>query len=249
MLMKMAKKRSNTCFSVADIHTHILHSIDDGSSSIDESLALLEKEKSQGVVRVALTPHLDLESVSLDVFLKERDKKMKELLKAIKQNPELQDLILCAGAEVKYTPNITKCDVKKLKIEGTNHILLELPLEEPFYLEETLEYLKENKIVPIFAHVERCAFLRSKDKLKYYKNKGVIMQSNLSALSLKSIGRFVRRMIKKGYIDVLASDSHSLSKRPPLWDEALKFLKNTEEEKIKRNSLELFSDGKKQQAL
>lgn len=245
----MAKKRSNTCFLTADIHTHILHSIDDGSSSIDESLALLEKEKSQGVVKVVLTPHLDLESVSVEDFLKQRDKKIKELLKAVKKDPQLQDLTLYSGAEVKYTPNITKCDVKKLKIEGTNHILLELPLEEPFYLEETLEYLKENNIVPIFAHVERSAFLRSKDKLKYYKDKGVIMQSNLSALSLKSTGRFIRRMIKKGYIDVLASDSHSMSKRPPVWDDALKFLKNTEEEKIKRNSLELFSDGKKQQTL
>ena len=247
--MKNNKNRNNSCLPIADIHTHILHSIDDGSSSIDESLALLEKEKSQGVEKIALTPHLDLESTTLDVFLKQRDEKFSQLIKAVKKDSKLKDLILYLGAEVKYTPNITKVDVKKLVIEGTNYILLELPLEEPFYLDETLGYLKENEVIPIFAHIERCAFLNLKDKLKYYKDKGVLMQCNISALLCKPSRRFIQRMIKKGYVDILASDSHSINKRPPVWDEALKFLKYTEEEKIKRNTLELFSDGKNQQNL
>ena len=65
MLMKMAKNKSNNNFPFADIHTHILHSIDDGSSSVDESLELLKREKSQGVTKIVLTPHFDLENISI----------------------------------------------------------------------------------------------------------------------------------------------------------------------------------------
>lgn len=240
-MKKRPKNKSNISEKITDIHTHILHSIDDGSSSIDESLELLKKEKSQGVTNIVLTPHFDLEKIPLEDFLKRRNEKYNELLKAVKAEQELQDLKLHLGAEVKYTPNIISCDIKKLMIEGTNCLLLELPATDPFYLDETLKYFSENEITPIFAHVERCPYLLSGKKLKFYKDKGVIMQSNLSALSNNFSKNFIFKMIRKGYIEILASDSHNIASRPPIWDEALKLLDIREAEKIKLNALELFS--------
>lgn len=242
MMMKKLKNKNNIRLPITDIHTHILHSIDDGSSSIDESLELLKREKSQGVTNVALTPHFDLERISLEDFLVKRAEKYKELKEAVKIQSDLQDLNLYLGAEVKYNPNLVKSDINKLVISGTNCLLLELPATEPFYLDETLQYFSENGVTPIFAHIERCASLCSSHKLEYYKNKGVKMQSNLSALLNHSTKGFILRMIKKGYIDILASDSHNICSRPPVWDEALKLLNEREEERIKRNALELFSD-------
>lgn len=40
-----------------DLHTHILPNVDDGSSSLEESLALLRMLASQGVTLTAATPH------------------------------------------------------------------------------------------------------------------------------------------------------------------------------------------------
>ena len=40
-----------------DIHSHILNSVDDGSKSIEQSLAMLKEEENQGVTDVVLTPH------------------------------------------------------------------------------------------------------------------------------------------------------------------------------------------------
>ena len=40
-----------------DFHTHILPGMDDGSNSIEESLAMLQAEGDAGIERVVFTPH------------------------------------------------------------------------------------------------------------------------------------------------------------------------------------------------
>ena len=40
-----------------DIHSHILPGMDDGSSSIEESLAMARESARQGVRLIAATPH------------------------------------------------------------------------------------------------------------------------------------------------------------------------------------------------
>jgi len=238
--MKKMKLQTKNITMFADIHTHILHSIDDGSSSVDESLELLKREISQGATRVALTPHFDLESMSIEHFLEKRQDRYNALLDAVKREPELKGLKLHLGAEVLYSPNLLKLPARKLVISETNCILIELTIAEPFNIEETLEYFNSLGITPIFAHVERYGYLRSSKRLLEYRNKGVIMQSNTSALLSKNSKAFVTRMIKKGYIDILASDSHNINERSPKWDESLKTLRKSEQERIKQNSLMLF---------
>ena len=244
--MKKLKLQNKNFTMFADIHTHILHSIDDGSSSVDESLELLKREVRQGVTHVALTPHFDLESMSVEEFLKKRQDRYTELLCAVKKEPELSDLKLHLGAEVLYSPNLVNIPAQKLVISDTNFILIELTIAEPFNIEETLEYFNSLGIIPIFAHVERYGYLRSRKRLLRYRNMGVIMQSNTSALLSKISKAFVTRMIKKGCIDILASDSHNINERSPKWDESLKTLRKSDLEKIKRNSKLLFSHSTKQ---
>lgn len=243
----LSRSKAYNSIMVADIHTHILHVIDDGSSSVDESLELLKREKRQGVCRVALTPHFDLEQISVEDFLKLRQERYDELVKAIHNEPELMDLKIHLGAEVRYNPNLINVEVEKLAITNTNYILLELPIIQPFNLEETLEHLISLNIVPIFAHVERYSYLNSKSKLLRYKKQGVIMQCNTSALLGKTKRRFILRMIKKGYVDILASDSHNTKKRFPRWDDALKSLGIKQQERIKNNTLMLFANMKEEQ--
>ena len=40
-----------------DIHSHILPKMDDGSSSVEESLNLLRTSAEQGITEIAATPH------------------------------------------------------------------------------------------------------------------------------------------------------------------------------------------------
>ena len=40
-----------------DLHSHVLYGIDDGSKSIEESIALLKKLEESGTTDLMLTPH------------------------------------------------------------------------------------------------------------------------------------------------------------------------------------------------
>ena len=40
-----------------DIHTHLLFGVDDGAKSLEESVAMLEDAKRQGIEKCILTPH------------------------------------------------------------------------------------------------------------------------------------------------------------------------------------------------
>ena len=57
-----------------DFHCHILSKMDDGSDSINTSLAMLREEHTQGVNRVVLTPHFYCEEESIEAFLQRRKK-------------------------------------------------------------------------------------------------------------------------------------------------------------------------------
>ena len=51
-----------------DWHSHILPGIDDGSGSIEESLALLKMQREQGADTVIATPHFFADDETVDEF-------------------------------------------------------------------------------------------------------------------------------------------------------------------------------------
>lgn len=51
-----------------DIHSHILPKMDDGSSSVEESLKLLRTSAEQGITEIAATPHFTLRSTARRSF-------------------------------------------------------------------------------------------------------------------------------------------------------------------------------------
>ena len=57
---------------IIDFHSHILPGIDDGSRSVEESIALLQKEAEQGISHVVATPHFYPQLDTPERFLKRR---------------------------------------------------------------------------------------------------------------------------------------------------------------------------------
>jgi len=62
-----------------DLHTHILPNVDDGSSSLEESLALLRMLASQGVTLTAATPHFYATSDTPEQFFRRREAAWQQL--------------------------------------------------------------------------------------------------------------------------------------------------------------------------
>ncbi len=67
-----------------DIHSHILHNIDDGAKSIDESVALLENMYQQGVTDVIATPHFYPQVDILEDFICNANRSFNQLKATLK---------------------------------------------------------------------------------------------------------------------------------------------------------------------
>ena len=83
---------------IVDFHSHILPGIDDGSESLQESIAMLRTEAAQGIGHVVATPHFYPRYETPEDFLHKRDQAEAVLLSAMKREKGLPQLSV--GAEV-----------------------------------------------------------------------------------------------------------------------------------------------------
>ena len=226
----------------ADIHTHILPNMDDGASSPEESLRLLIEEQKQGITDVVLTPHFNPAGESVEDFLARRQAAFDILSKEIKESSLQIDLNLHLGAEVRYDPNLIYSDVFSLCIGNTSYMLLELTNTYPFNFEQTINWLISRGISPVLAHIERYDFLISNKKLlDELLYTGVVFQCNASSLFSRYYARRVKKLMKNGYLQVLASDTHNTKERPPRLQEGLKKVSKFSEI-LAKNSIKLIEN-------
>lgn len=214
---------------LTDFHSHILPEMDDGSSSVEESLTMLRMLTDAGVRRVVLTPHFYRSDENIEKFLTRRQKSYEKLLSTMDDFENPPELIL--GAEVYFYPSLSSDpDFDKLCMGNTNYILLELPFEH-FYENFFIDFSKfmnrcSQKI--LLAHIERYLKFGNTQKEidRVLAFGGISCQMNCSSLAEASWlhqGKIIK-MIKSGTINVLGSDAHNLHRRPPMFKEALNII-------------------------
>lgn len=210
---------------MVDIHSHILPAVDDGAENLEESLALLEAMKNQGITDVMATPHFYPHEDSLPDFKERTALAYDELLKAA-HGKELPRVYL--GCEILYFNGLGFSEaIGELCLNGSQYLLIELTDEAiGNSLFKNIEYLKTNtEIVPIIAHVER--YYRSKNYRKFIKfieQENITVQINASSFLEKIYDKAISKLIKSNIEIVIGSDTHSLEERPPVMDKALAFI-------------------------
>ena len=213
---------------LVDIHSHILPKMDDGAKNTEESRKLLTMLKNQGVECVVATPHFYPMETSLEDFIEKREKSF-ETLKSEIEGEDFPEIFL--GAEVYYFTGIGKSElVKTLAIQNTDYLLLELPAEDiTDYLIKDIRDIRENlKIIPIIAHIERYAKMRRFKLLLKLIDEGVCLaQVNTMSVIRRSLSPVAKKLLKRGYISYIASDTHSSEHRPPHFDEAILEIQTT----------------------
>ena len=89
-------------------------------------------------------------------------------------------------------------------------------------------YAKYGGYLPVLAHVERLDCLIDEwDKLEELKESGIILQMNTDGLIGGRFDRWVRRcraLVEDGYIDVLGTDAHNMTSRPPQYRKAAEWI-------------------------
>lgn len=205
-----------------DIHSHVLFGIDDGAKNMEESLAMLRESKKQGVNTVFATPHFYAYEVSFDSYTS-KVQSVYETLKCEAASEEYSDIKL--GYEVRYFPGIGRSDIKKLCLDRSGFLLLELDFKAigRSVLTEISELKWSAGITPIIAHAERYyKFKGYDDLLRCFVQKEALCQ--ISAGSLIDGSRYKKaafKLIKNGMADFIASDMHNMSTRPPLIKQGL----------------------------
>ena len=199
-----------------DMHTHILHGVDDGAGNIEDSLTLISRLKRAGVTDICLTPHYYTHRESLDDFVKRRDDAFLELSSYISD-----DVRLHLGAEVYVTKYLfsNDSDLKSVCYKDTNYMLTEFPYTSTFE-GESLAYINKlmnnYRIIPVLAHVERYPYLLKHPKvLEELIDMGVIIQSNACSYAEFPLKLKLIKLLKKGCIHIIGSDAHSLERNTP----------------------------------
>lgn len=231
---------------MVDFHSHILPDIDDGSRDYYESTRLLIEAKQAGFTKIVSTSHYAVDCFEVPEY------KRKKLIDDLKQEKESLDIIL--GSEIFLTYNIVDLlkEYKASTINGTNYILIELPLRNSFpNLKDFLNKLRNNDYKLILAHPERYSIIHKNFNLLYdLKELGVIFQSNYGSI-LGIYGgatkRTVKRMFKENLISLLGSDVHRENsiypKIPKAIEKIKKIISEEDFKKLSNDNAEIVLKG------
>ena len=202
-----------------DWHSHVLPNMDDGSSSVEESLTMLKSLFSQGVSAVVATPHFYANDDSVESFLERRDGSYARLSAVLTdEHPH----IFC-GAEVAYSPGIAKLkELKRLTVENTNLLLLEMPMARwtDATVNEIIEISATRAVTVVLAHIERYMTFQTKSALNKLLRNGILMQMNASCFSGFFGSRKAIGLLKSGVVHFIGSDCHNATTRAPHIDTA-----------------------------
>ena len=199
-----------------DVHCHLLPGIDDGCKSAEESIAIMKTAKQNGVETIVATPHY-YPNETIAEFLARRTQAENILAEAVLTN-DFNRPALLRGAEVAYHNGlIYDEDLAELCIGSSEYMLLELPFV-PWtgnVLSDVRNFYTSRGIIPIIAHLERYLDIQDKHVVDELLDCDVLIQMNAGYITDKASKRHAKKMLKDGVVDLLGSDSHNMSHRPP----------------------------------
>ena len=138
-----------------DIHSHIIFDVDDGPSTIEESLELLRESYSQGVRAIVATSH---RRKGMFETPEEKIRTNFTILKSRAKKEVAKDLILFYGAEIYFSSDvIDKLEHHLLPVYAhSSSILIEFSSNTSYKtIQDALSAILRLGITPVIAHIER----------------------------------------------------------------------------------------------
>lgn len=194
-----------------DFHSHIIYNVDDGAETINDSTALIEMSKNNGIEKICATSHYVCGAC---------EQNKEEYFAKLNELRELTGADIISGLEVRIRPEI----VEKYEkgdiwcINNKKYMLLELPFEEiPKYTMDVIHELKVCGVKPVLAHPERNEEIKAKPaKLAEFIDEGVLMQvcrGSIFGRHGKRCAWVAKRMVKNNMVHLLGSDAHNINDR------------------------------------
>lgn len=216
----------------ADIHSHLLFEVDDGSPSLEDSLEMLRFARGEGITTMFATPHYGEGNVASPdaAHLRARF----ELLKT-KARDILPEMDLYLGSELFYTPDLLdRLEAgDALSMNGTPYILVEFAQWKGHYdtaehITGTMLRLAQTKWLPILAHAQRYRDFAGKFELyQRMVDGGVYLQINsydLHETDTRETKEKARWLAENRLAHFLGTDSHGPIKRSPVMRSGVNYL-------------------------
>jgi protein-tyrosine phosphatase len=196
----------------ADMHSHLLPGIDDGSPDITTSLELIRGFQALGYKKIITTPHVlwEIYPNTTDIIKNKQNEVEREIAKAG------IDIEFHAAAEYFIDDHFTdqlKNKIPLLAISG-NMVLVEFSMVNmPMDLQEVLFEMQMQNYQPVLAHPERYTYLlRRKEFFDQLKDTGCYFQLNLLSLSGhygEDVQKLAEYFLKHGHYDLAGTDLHN----------------------------------------
>ncbi len=208
-----------------DLHCHILPNLDDGPTSLEESIEMCRLASADGIHTIVATPHFK------PGIYNPLEHDLLRTLGSLQEEVRKRNLsirLLC-GADISITPElwIYLQEKRLLTINGTGRYFLAefshatIPQNWDWFLLQKRRF----GIIPILTHPERNRwFLSHPEALYSFVLSGGLVQLTASSLlgqSSDDSRDFALRAIKYRHAHIIATDAHSVKDRPPRLAEAV----------------------------
>lgn len=198
-----------------DIHSHLLPQIDDGSSSWDETIAMLHQAAEDGTTEIAITHHI---LSNLDY---EREPQILAKYQELKERIALEkiDIKLHLGSEIYAQVDMELHHTIATYNNNKKYFLVEFPMQGiPRFTGEHFFKILTDGMIPIVAHPERnMGIIRNPERAYDFVQRGALLQMNAGSL-LGRHGEPVKDaamiLLNSNLIHFVGSDGHNTRRRP-----------------------------------
>jgi len=209
-----------------DTHIHMIPGVDDGAKDLNISGQMMQMAINEGVNGMILTPHFNIPRYD--------NKNVKEqyglLGDYIKENEVEFELHL--GNEI----HLSEENVEAIKSGKVNtlaesqYLLLELPHYHfyPFHEDAIYDLYHNDDYKIILAHVERYqVFTKKPEMIREFIQDGIYAQMTSEYIVNKKTRKSALKWIEDGLIQLVASDGHDITRRPPAMKQAYEIVKKS----------------------
>jgi protein-tyrosine phosphatase len=209
-----------------DIHHHLLFGLDDGPSDIEISVAMAEMSVKNGVTHIVCTPHSS-EQFKFDPAVNQERMEMiqKRLGTRVSLGLGCDFHLMFDNIEDAIT------HPSRYSINGKQYLLVEFPdhgisqnMKEIFFR------LGTAGLTSIITHPERNPLLaRTPERMAEWLRAGCLIQITAASLT----GRFGKiaqkvshELLRRNWVNFIATDAHDLTSRPPMLRDAYELVKD-----------------------
>lgn len=195
-----------------DLHSHILHGLDDGALDLAESVAMSRAAVADGVRAIAATPHV---REDYPTRAEEMEGGVRELRAALAEENIPLDVLPGGEIALEELEQLDEGELRRFGLAGNpSFLLLETPyIGWPLGFGDVVGRLIAGGVTPVIAHPERNAEVKDDpERLANLVRQGALVQVTVASLDGRlgqGVRRCAQRLLELDLVHMLGSDAHS----------------------------------------